>query len=38
MKNASVLVSAGLLAIALRVPGHWKNTSHGWEWIEGHWR
>ncbi|MBV9679495.1 MAG: YXWGXW repeat-containing protein [Acidobacteriaceae bacterium] len=20
------------------VPGHWRNTRHGWIWVEGHWR
>jgi hypothetical protein len=20
------------------VPGHWKNTRHGWYWVPGHWR
>lgn len=20
------------------VPGHWKQTRHGWYWVDGHWR
>jgi hypothetical protein len=20
------------------VPGHWRQTPHGWVWVEGHWR
>ncbi|MFP5039427.1 hypothetical protein [Parasediminibacterium sp. JCM 36343] len=30
--------SAPIRPGAMYIPGHWKNTRHGWVWRPGHWR